>query len=514
MAGSGDAAAGNDVDAGGDFDRASDGAAAPPQSGAASALVRGRPSRGVSVAVPPQASLVRRPFRFHVYKLPRQYVDGALEQLHANWDRSVCNRKKSNYTMLDWRHAHSLFTADIFITRYLRLHPQHTDDPAQADAVVIPMMSHLYNCAGTMAYMNEILAHVVQRQARRYREMDHRDHYLFWWRWGMHYGSVQRFWRRVQRHLPNVNLISFDLLEIMGRNKYQDFSLALKPRFDRNLLNIIVPYPELSPLLRNGLDDDASAPGAAPPERSLFFYMSGTATIGGVRRWIKWNCDVHAKRARSVSADAEAAARRECFYADFAKSVVDVARLGVPQDYPRAMRDAVFCGHAAGDALSSRRPTSAILAGCVPVLICDLCVYAWESQIDYAAFAVFVPEEEVIAGNLMAILQRVASNATRMRELRGNLRLVQRHFVYHDGKPRPGDALDMLAGELERRGMLQRQFRRWFQMNGDVSSDARDYPADPPAAMKYVRRVIDPRTGERVVDKHDAANFPAAPLPV
>jgi hypothetical protein len=344
-------------------------------------------------------------------------VEGAIEQLHSNWQNSVCNRgsKKSDFTMLDWRHAHSLFTADVFITKYLRYHPMHTADPTRADAFIIPMMSHLYNCAGTLHYMTDILSHIVQRYPRSYKELEHRDHYLFWWRWGMNFGSVQKFWRRVTRFFPNVNLISFDLLEIMGRNNYQDFSLALKPRFDRNLLNIIMPYPDLSPLLRMLPENPHHE--IHRRERKFLFYFAGTSTIGGIRRFIRWNCDVNAARARSSSSSASPPPfsnlngvfdEKDCVYVDFAQSVTDTKRLAVPTDYPRAMKDSVFCGHAAGDALSSRRPTSAILAGCIPVLICDLCLYAWEGSIDYESFAVFVPESEVISGNLVSILKSIS----------------------------------------------------------------------------------------------------------
>lgn len=426
-----------------------------------------------------------RGFHFHVYQLPRQYVEGAIDLLETMWPVSICNRgkKKTNYTMLDWRHAHSLFTADVYITRYLRLHPQHTDDPAEADVFIIPMMTHLYNCIGRMGYMVDILNHVYDKYSRHYREMDHRDHYLFWWRWGMHFGGVQKFWKKVVRYFPNINLISFDLLEIMGRNQFQDFSLALKPRFDRNLLNIIMPYPDLSPQLSGDVAMNSSSADGKP--RDVLFYFAGTSTIGGIRRWIKWNCDVHnakkQQQQRSMSKD--------CVYVDFATSVVDTKRLGVPTDYPSAMQSATFCGHAAGDALSSRRPTSAILAGCIPVLICDLCLYAWESTLDYSAFAVFVPEHEVISGNLVKILQCIAANSTRMSTLRENLAKVRRHFVYHRGVPQEGDALDMLTKELATRGALMRQYRRWFRANAHLSSDLKDYPLDPPLAMKYVRRI-------------------------
>ena len=239
------------------------------------------PVSNVGRAAPRVAGRARQ-FRFHVYDVPRKYIDGALAQLEERWATSGCNRhsKKSNYTMLDWRHAHSLFTADVFIARWLRFHPAHTADPREADAFVIPMMTHVYNCAGLMHYTIEILSWVIAQHPRAYKQMDHHDHYLFWWRWGMHHGSTKAFLKRLYRHFPNVNFVSFDYLELMGRNDWQDFTLALKPKYDAASHWVVMPYPDFSPgLTRPSPPVDAS--------RAFFFYFAGTSSIGGIRRWIK-----------------------------------------------------------------------------------------------------------------------------------------------------------------------------------------------------------------------------------
>jgi hypothetical protein len=413
---------------------------------------------------------VRRPFRFHVYDIPRKYIDGALKLLEERWSTSFCNRgkKKSNYTMLDWRHAHSLFTADVFMSRHLRYHPQHTNNPDHADVFIIPMMTHLYNCAGTMHYAIEILNWVIQERGVYYKRMNQRDHFLFWWRWGMHFGSTNKLWKRISAHYPNVNFISFDYLELQGRNNFQDFTLALKPKFATAQNWIVVPYPDFSPALSV----------AVPKERihdkkDIFFFFAGTSTIGGIRRWIKRACEAN---------------KDDCLFWDFGGSVIDTKRLSVP-DYPTATLKSTFCGHAAGDALSSRRPTSAVLAGCIPVLICDLCLYAWENIIDYSAFSVFVHEEDVINGKLFEILRKIPQE--RIRQMQTNLALVRDHFVYNtSGPPAAGDALDTLVQQLSLRGLLLRQYRRWHAMNAHLSTEMRDYPADPCPMKRYIRKGI------------------------
>lgn len=409
----------------------------------------------------------KKPFRFHVYRIPDKYITGALEKLEQHWPSSFCNRKKSDYTMLDWRHAHSLFTADIFIAKFLRLHPSHTDDPNEADVFMMPMMTHVYHCAGVHEYMIEVLSWIVQHPY--YQLYNQHDHFFFWWRWGMHYNAVLRFWKRFVKYFPNGNLISFDYLELQGRNDFQDFSLALKPHFLRSQHHIVMPYPDFSPALREPI------PSARIHDaRKVYFYFAGTSTIGGIRRWIKRNCEAAKDAAR-------------CLYHDFAASVVDPKRLGIPLDYPTVMQNSLFCGHAAGDALSSRRPTSAVLAGCIPVLICDLCLYAFENIIEYGSFAVFVSEQDVIDGKLLEILDAIPPE--KIRSLQTNLRLVRSHFVYNTTHaPQRGDALDTLVKQLSLRGSILRQYRRWFTVNHLLSSDPRKYSSNPPAVKKYLMK--------------------------
>ena len=166
------------------------------------------------------------------------------------------------------------------------------------------------------------------------------------------------------------------------------------------------------------------------------------------------------------------------------------------------MRNATFCGAAQGDSLSSRRPTSAVLAGCIPVLICDLCLYPHENLVEYSDFAVFVSEEDVMDGKLFQILRGIP--AERIAAMRRALNEVAPRFRYTvDGPPRPGDALDTLVEQLQLRGMLDRQYRRWFAANANASSDMKDYPADPRVVKKYLR----PGRGSTKQEERDFNNI-------
>lgn len=421
-----------------------------------------------------------RPVRFHIYDVPERYVDGALKALEERWPTSFCNRgKKTNYTMLDFRHAHSLFTADIWMVKNLRHHPSHTSDPRQADVFIVPVMAQLYNCAGLHTYAAEVMAWVAKERNQFYTRMQHRDHFLFWWRWGMHYGSTQKTLKKLYTIFPNVNFISYDYLELQGRSVFQDFTLSLKPNFLRARDWIVMPYPELSPRLAEPLPKSS----LHAPRKTLFFF-AGTPTIGGIRRWIKRAC--------------EADRTGECVYSasNFGTSVIDATKRLESPDYVTGMLDSTFCGHAAGDALSSRRPVSAVLAGCIPVLICDLCLYAFENLVDYQSFAVFVHEEDVIEGKLMEILRKIP--AERVRAMQRNLANVRHHFTYQlSGPPRAGDALDLLAQQLVLRGSLYRQYRRWFATNAHLSADAAEYPSEACNRKRYLRKGISTPEEER-----------------
>ena len=409
----------------------------------------------------------KKEFKFHVYDIPDKYISGAIEKLTENWHKSTCNRdvkRKTNYTMMDWRHAHSLFTVDIFIAKYLKYHPRHTSNPDEADVFIIPTMTHLLNCAGKMHWLPKILNWIETRPNKYHRRFHSHDHFIFWWRWGMNYRGTQDFFSHLSNSFPNINYISYEFLELMGRNKFQDFSLSLKPNFHKTMMGIIMPYPDFSPHLEH--------PVKETQQRDVFAFMTGTSTIGGVRRWIK------------KELDDKNTSTHHTLYLDFASHVVDTKRLGVPEAYPEWFKKSVFCIHAAGDGLSGRRPTTAILAGCIPVMVCDLCLYPYENMLTYSDFSVFVNENDVMEGRLVDILKNISK--TQIDHMQRSLRKVRPHFIYPtSGPPSPGDALDMLVSQLSDRADILKSYKRWFVSHQELSTDVRDYPRDPPLVNKY-----------------------------
>ena len=104
-----------------------------------------------------------------------------------------------------------------------------------------------------------------------------------------------------------------------------------------------------------------------------------------------------------------------------------------------------------GDSYSSRRLFSLLFAGTIPVLICDLCMLPYQDILDYTKFVLFLPEERLLRSDddtdmkfdIFDVLEAVSTERIAAYQEQG--RRVRRHFVYHDGKPEPGDAFDLMV---------------------------------------------------------------------
>lgn len=130
-----------------------------------------------------------------------------------------------------------------------------------------------------------------------------------------------------------------------------------------------------------------------------------------------------------------------------------------------------------GDSYSSRRLFSLIFAGTIPVgvasawadllrsnaeglsnrllhlpahqvIICDSCQLPYQDMLNYGKFAIFLPELTILDAkgeiDIFQILEKVSPEEIASLQKYG--RLVKRHFTYHEGKPQPGDAFDLLVG--------------------------------------------------------------------
>lgn len=99
-----------------------------------------------------------------------------------------------------------------------------------------------------------------------------------------------------------------------------------------------------------------------------------------------------------------------------------------------------------GDSYSSRRLFSLLFAGTIPVIICDYCMLPYQDMLDYSKFAIFLPESEVLDNpdyDIFDVLDSIPQEE--LDRLRKNGRIVKKHFVFHEGKPQPGDAFDMMV---------------------------------------------------------------------
>lgn len=114
-----------------------------------------------------------------------------------------------------------------------------------------------------------------------------------------------------------------------------------------------------------------------------------------------------------------------------AEGADDIEVIGhIPQDwwhvkYHAKLRDATFCGAFPGDGWSGGI-SSAVFAGCVPVIVMDGIQMPFENVLDYGAFAVRIAEADV--PRLPKLLR--ALPADRVAKLQAGLERVRSRFGY------------------------------------------------------------------------------------
>lgn len=99
-----------------------------------------------------------------------------------------------------------------------------------------------------------------------------------------------------------------------------------------------------------------------------------------------------------------------------------------------------------GDSLSSRRLFSLLFAGTIPVIICDECMLPFQALLDYSKFTISLPQQVILDGHLdmFEVLLEITQEEIEALQYYG--RLAKKHFMFNEGKPQPGDALDLLVG--------------------------------------------------------------------
>lgn len=73
----------------------------------------------------------------------------------------------------------------------------------------------------------------------------------------------------------------------------------------------------------------------------------------------------------------------------------------------------------------------------------------YEDVLNYSSFAVFFSEQDLLRHPDQNVFDTLASMPpSEVQRLQANGRIVRRHFIYHKGKPKPGDAFDMFVSGL------------------------------------------------------------------
>ena len=89
----------------------------------------------------------------------------------------------------------------------------------------------------------------------------------------------------------------------------------------------------------------------------------------------------------------------------------------------------------------------------------------------------FVSEEDVMSGKLIEILKAIPEAEVKRR--REAMRAIRHHFVYNDGPPQEGDALDTIVGQMAESSRLLKRYRRWFARNAHMPLEEGKYPYFP-----------------------------------
>ena len=121
----------------------------------------------------------------------------------------------------------------------------------------------------------------------------------------------------------------------------------------------------------------------------------------------------------------------------------------------------IDCFAHAGDTDTSRRLTSSILAGCLPVIVCDWCKLPFEGAVSYDDFVLQFPTLWFLENRIDLVEHLEAIPAARVRQMQEALLRARRHFQLTYGPPEPDDMLDMIVREMRDFAVFNRHFRRW-----------------------------------------------------
>ncbi len=149
-----------------------------------------------------------------------------------------------------------------------------------------------------------------------------------------------------------------------------------------------------------------------------------------------------------------------------------------------------------------RVPSANLHRSAYPYVVvgCDLCVYPFESLLDWNTFAIFIPEKEMFLGKNDELSSRGGRDGgggesltvswifehfsgEELEEMQRNVLRVRKHFLWKKrskeerriayvcgGIGSDKDMTDLLVDELEYRGRAFGESRRWLELNGNLQN--------------------------------------------
>lgn len=397
--------------------------------------------------------------RVYVYEFPARlkFVEAARK---ARADRAG---------HFDGEHLLAQFSLEFVLTDFFEQSCIRTLDADKADFYFVPFFSDIeYREAGRPDQASEFgaaLLDILERNDTR--------------AWGERFGVTDAYWRKYpQRHILVQAAPVTGWRHPKGRRGWHHYKVQLNaPIFVSievtrswvkqypkcSAKNSVLPYP----VPGRAWHDESSRESWRMLAQKLL--KGGDRPVFAMYRGGRHGCvNVRTALAKDIEGDDDVKASTRALDRRFGRAV------------PRQllMHASVFCPCPEGDSPSAKRQYDALLAGCVPVLVSDDALYAYDESflengvLNTSDFALRIPEQTVVDHGILESLRSVPPEAIARLQKGGEL--AARYYRYYaTGRyaddPLPsraypdGGALALLVSDLEMRVRRGEADSRWFE---------------------------------------------------
>lgn len=448
--------------------------------------------------VPSLASGLRCPYsvRVYVYEFSASL---AFNQLAAK------GRKSPSDSHFDGEHLLAQFSLEFILSDFFEQACVRTMDPDVADFYFVPFYSDIeYRAAGRPdgpSAHGEAILDILERNDTR--------------KWVERFGVTDKYWLRwPERHLLVQPAPVTGWRHPKGRRGWHHYKVQLAAPIFLSIevsrswtlqypscssKNIVLPYPIPGRAWHDQGRSSWAAMGAA------VHGDAGTKRpIQAVYRGGRHGCpnirQVLASELRSDEKIASAIRRVEERYRLLASP-------GPQAIAPRQllMHVADFCPCPEGDSPSAKRQYDALLAGCVPVVVSDDALFAYDQHFQTGAlnsskFSLRVPEQTVLDRGVLPSIRAV--EPAQLDELRRNAAVAANAYRYYARgsyaeDPLParrypdGGALALLVADLDLRRRQRRVSAAWHECSAELAQPhfhlSKQYCGKPSADREVLR---------------------------